>query len=104
MKHKIEQLFRDYAKDKNPEDRKKIKKSIKYYFNLGCVIGKRGITALEIEKDNIRLVYWFDRKTSKRYLKNYGNDPELLDNSDYFRMIINEENLAHIFARINLLS
>lgn len=73
-------------------------------FNSGCVIGKRGITALEIENNRIRLVHWFDQNTSKRYLNNHGYEPEILKDTDYFRMIINEENLSYIFARIHLLS
>ena len=134
LKHKIEQLSREYTEHQKPDELKKIKKSIKNYkkelvkmfkkdkesflrrniynsvimvpclFNSGCVIGKRGITGLEIENGHIRLVHWFDQKTSKRYLKNYGYDPEPLKDSDFYRMIINEENLDYIFARINLLS
>ena len=134
LKHKIEQLTREYSELVDPGKHKTIKKSIKNYkkellkmykndresflrrnvyhtaitvpclFNSGCVIGKRGITALEIEEGHIRLVHWFDQNTSKRYLKNYGYEPVPLKDSDYFRMIINEENLSYIFTRINLLS
>lgn len=35
-------------------------------FNSGCVIGKRGVTAPEIEEVNIRLVHWFDSRISKK--------------------------------------
>jgi predicted phosphodiesterase len=134
LKHKVEQLSREYTESNHPDEQKKIKKSIKNYkkelikmfkkdngafdrkniyntaitvpciFNSGCVIGKRGITALEIEDDHIRLVHWFDQNTSRKYLKNYGYEPEPLKETDYFRMIINEEHLGYIFARINLLS
>jgi UDP-2,3-diacylglucosamine pyrophosphatase LpxH len=134
LKHKIEQLTREYSMLQDPDSLKRIKKSIvnhkkellKMYkkdkesflkrnvyhtaitvpclFNSGCVIGKRGITALEIENDHIRLIHWFDQNRSKRYLKNYGYEPVPLRDSDYYRMIINEENLAYIFTRINLLS
>ena len=31
-------------------------------FNSGCVIGKRGMTCIEIENGNISLVHWFDKK------------------------------------------
>ncbi len=134
LRHKVEHLTREYSMLADPIDQKEIKKSIKNHkkellkmykkdkesffrknvyhtaitipclFNSGCVIGKRGITALEIENDHIRLVHWFDQNTSKKYLKNYGYEPEPLKDSDYFRLIINEENLDYIFARINLLS
>ena len=29
-------------------------------FNSGCVLGKRGMTALEIDTGQMRLVHWFD--------------------------------------------
>ncbi len=134
LKYKIEQLSRRYADQNKSEEQKKIKKSIKTYkkdlikmykkdkesflrksvyntivtvpclYNSGCVIGKRGITALEIENGQIRLIHWFDENTSKRYLNNYGYEPIQLADSDFYRMIINEENLDYIFSRINLLA
>jgi hypothetical protein len=134
LKYTIENLCRIYISTTKEKEQKKIKKSIKNYkkellkiykkdreaflrrsiyntiftvpslFNSGCVIGKRGITSLEIENGIIRLVHWFDRNTSKRYLKNYGYDPVPLNNTDYYRMIINEEKLDYIFTRIQLLS
>lgn len=134
LKYTIEEMCRRFVESTNEKEQKKIRKSIKNYrkellkmfkkdpeafhrrniyntiftvpclFNSGCVIGKRGITALELENGMIRLVHWFDKNTSKRYLKNYGYDPEAMDESDYYRMIINEEKLDYIFARIQLLS
>jgi UDP-2,3-diacylglucosamine pyrophosphatase LpxH len=134
LKYKIEELCRKYIELNDKMDRKMIKQSIKNYkkelmkikkkekdpffresiyntmftipclYNSGCVIGKRGITALEIEKGLIRLVHWFDKNTSKKYLKNYGYDPVKLSDTDYYRMIINEETLDYISARIQLLS
>lgn len=73
-------------------------------FNSGTVIGKRGMTCLEIENQKIRLVHWFDKKISKKYLKQTGYDPEQLGNSDFYRMVINEESLDYIFTRIKFLS
>ena len=134
LKYKIEGLCRKYIETHSELDKKKIKRSIKKYkkelvkinkvgkrpvfkeslydtiftipclYNSGCAIGKRGITALEIEKGLIRLVHWFDKNTSKKYLKNYGYDPVQLGDTDYYRMIINEETLDYISARIQLLS
>jgi len=74
-------------------------------FNSGCVIGKRGMTALELNKGQIRLVHWFDKKISKKYLKHTGYQPQQVEEgSDYFRVIINREKLSYIFTRINLLA
>lgn len=133
LKYKIEQLCRDYA-DKTGEVLYELKTEIKshkkelkkYYrqnkdhsfqnyvyntlfhipcvFNSGCVVGKRGMTCLEIEGDKIRLVHWFDKKISKKYLKQSGYQPEQLGDSDFYRMVINEESLNYIFTRIKFLS
>ncbi len=131
LKHKIEQLCRDYTEGNHE---KSIPKSIKSYkkellryhkdneghnyqsyvynalfhipclFNSGTVIGKRGMTCLEIEGKDIRLVHWFDKKISKKYLKNTGYAPEPLAGTDFYRMVINEEALDYIFTRIKFLS
>ena len=133
LKYKIEQLCRDFIEaadeDKHPikSDIKAHKKELKKYyrenkkhsfqnyvyntlfhipcvFNSGCVVGKRGMTCLEIEDGKIKLVHWFDKKISKKYLKQGGYQPERLDDSDFYRMVINEESLDYVFTRINFLS
>lgn len=73
-------------------------------FNSGCVIGKRGMTCLEIENGQIRLVHWFDEKTSKKYLQQTGYEPQRLGETDYYRMVINQESLDYVFTRIRFLS
>lgn len=133
LKFKIEQLCRDYV-ESNLSQKKEIQQSIKAYkkelkeyyreneetnyqnyvynsifhipclFNSGTVIGKRGMTCLEIENGMIRLVHWFDKNISKKYLQISGYQPEKLAGTDYYRMVINEEQLDYIFARIKLLS
>ena len=133
LKFKIEQLCRDFAEAVG-ERSEEIRKSIKSYkkelkkhhrenqdhgyqnyvyntmfhipclFNSGCVVGKRGITCLEIEGDKIKLVHWFDKKISKKYLIHSGYQPEQLGKTDFYRMVINEESLHYVFARINLLA
>lgn len=133
LKFKIEQLCRDYV-ETDIEKHEKIKKEIKTHkkelkqyfkehkdhnlqsyvyntlfhipcvFNSGCVVGKRGMTCLEIEDGKIRLVHWFDKKISKKYLKQGGYKPEKLGESDFYRMVINEESLHYIFTRIKFLS
>ncbi len=74
-------------------------------FNSGCAIGKRGLTAIEIKKGNIYLVHWFDIKKSKKYFHSYEHyEPKRLENSNYFRMVLNKDHLDYIFTRINLLA
>ncbi len=134
LKFRIEQLCRDFVIENEEDKKKIIKKSIKAnkkdlkkiykkekeeitpgnlydsvlsipcLFNSGCVIGKRGITALEIEKGNISLVHWFDKQISKKYLKNTGYDPKRLNDSSYYKMVVNRESLDYIFTRIKLLA
>jgi UDP-2,3-diacylglucosamine pyrophosphatase LpxH len=73
-------------------------------FNSGCVIGKRGMTCLEIENGHISLVHWFNKKINRKYLKNNGYEAQQLGDTDYYRMVINREDLNYIFARIKYLS
>lgn len=133
LKYKIEQLCRDFV-SAEAEDQSEIKTSIKshkkelkqYYrknkahnfrnyvyntlfhipcvFNSGCVVGKRGMTCLEIADDKIRLVHWFDKNISKKYLAQSGYEPEKLPGTDFYRLVINEESLSYIFTRIKFLS
>lgn len=73
-------------------------------FNSGCVLGKRGMTALEIDRGQMRLVHWFDRKRSEKYLSYEGFHTEKLPKSDFYRVIIKEESLDYIMSRIRLLA
>ncbi len=67
------------------------------------VIGKRGITCLEISDGKMRLIHWFDNNISKKYLQYTGYDPILLASTEFYRIVINEDTLNYIFARIKLL-
>ncbi len=133
LKFKIEQLCRDYVEsglsnvDEINDRIKSHKKELKKYyrqnqdysyqnyvydtlfhipclFNSGTVIGKRGITCLEIEDDKIRLVHWFDKNISRKYLSHSGYEPQGLDGTNFYRMVINEESLNYVFTRIKFLS
>ena len=132
MKNKIDQICRDISQNRNQQ--KNLEASIKVYkrelekiyeesnsnpvidslynevfhipslFNSGTVIGKRGMTCIEIENGEISLCHWFDGTINKKYLRNTGYDPESLIGTPYHRMVINRENLDYIFTRIALLS
>ena len=73
-------------------------------FNSGCVLGKRGITALEIERGNLRLVHWFDATRSKRYLQYQSYKTDQLNDTAYHRVVMKEDSLSYIFSRIRLLA
>lgn len=73
-------------------------------FNSGCCIGKRGITALEIEDGMIRLVYWTKDGLKKRYPGERLNPSTELGNTGIHRVVLNEDHLDYAFSRIRLLT
>jgi UDP-2,3-diacylglucosamine pyrophosphatase LpxH len=73
-------------------------------FNSGCVIGKRGITGIEISKGKISLVYWFDKNRSKRYIDYEGVKSRQLKDTPYYKAVLKRDKLRNIFMRIELLA
>ena len=72
-------------------------------FNSGCGIGRNGVTAIEVEAGRVRLVYWVDRRRSEKFVRAEGYEPQRLEDSDYYRVVLKEEDLEYIFTRITLL-
>ncbi|UWX58699.1 metallophosphoesterase [Chlorobaculum sp. MV4-Y] len=73
-------------------------------FNSGCCIGKRGITAIEIEDGMIRLVYWSRDGLRGRSTGERLNPPREFGNSGIYRVVLNEDHLDYVFSRIRLLA
>lgn len=73
-------------------------------FNSGTVIGKRGMTCIEIADGGISLVHWFDDTRSDKYLRYANYDTQQLAGTDYHRVEIESDSLDYIFARIKLLA
>ncbi|AFG38285.1 metallophosphoesterase family protein [Spirochaeta africana] len=73
-------------------------------FNSGCVLGKRGITCLELTGSHIALKYWFDGSRSRKYLLYDGYDTVQLPGTGYYETEIKSEQLRYIFSRIDLLT
>ncbi len=73
-------------------------------FNSGCAIGKRSITALEIEGNKIRLVYWYNGKQSRKYTSDRDNRPMELGSTGFSRIVLNEDSLEYVFSRLHLLA
>ncbi|MBI9101932.1 MAG: metallophosphoesterase family protein [Spirochaetales bacterium] len=78
-------------------------------FNSGCVIGKRGMTAIEISGDKISLIVWTTHPRSVErddfpdaHEVRHDRFP-LPDNPDIRRRIVKRDDLRYIFTRINLL-
>lgn len=72
-------------------------------FNSGCVIGKRGLTGLEIADGRIALVHWFDSRVSSKHLSAGGHPSELLAGTPYHRIVLKDDPLDYILTRIRLL-
>ena len=73
-------------------------------FNSGTVIGKRGMTCLELSNGTITLAHWFDDKRSSKYLQYADYTTEALPGTHYHRVEIKSESLDYIFTRIRLLA
>ncbi len=73
-------------------------------FNSGCTIGKRGITALEIEGNTIRLVCWYNGNQSPEFDREQDNRPTKLGSTEFSRIILNEDSLDYVFSRLHLLA
>ena len=73
-------------------------------FNSGCAIGRSGITCIEISHGVIQLVFWFDKNVSQKYFDYKEYQPESLEGTPYYRVILKKENLNYLFTRIKLLS
>jgi predicted phosphodiesterase len=132
IKFEIERLCRDYpsATGKNREriaadvaalkvDLGKLKRSerrdvlrlslygdelpVPCLFNSGSAIGKKGINAIELDKDGIALVYWFVEGEGKRFISRGGYRTEKLKGTKYRRSVLNQDRMDYIQARIELL-
>jgi predicted phosphodiesterase len=73
-------------------------------FNSGRAVGKKGITAIEIEAGRIGLAYWFEEGKARRYLEREAGPAALLEGTPYRRILIGNEALDNVFARMDLLS
>lgn len=132
LKFAIERLCRDYVTSDEPQ-RRRIEEGIQEYkselesmdraerkrdfheslytsgvlvpclFNSGCVVGKRGITCLEITSRDITLAHWFDPQISRKYLNYHGQPAEQLTGTNYYRSVLNTDRLDYVFSRIKLL-
>lgn len=72
-------------------------------FNSGCGIGRHGVTGIEVVNGRAALVYWVDRRRTDKYFDAEGYEPQRLGASDYYRIVLKEEDLDYIFTRIDLL-
>lgn len=100
----------ELAKLKRSERRKSIKESlygdelpVPCLFNSGSAIGKKGINAIELDSNNISLVYWFTEGRSKKFVKRGSYTIDMLDGTEHRRSVLNTDRLDYIKAKIELL-
>ena len=69
-------------------------------FNSGSAIGKKGINAIELDPENITLVYWFAEENGMKFISrgNYRQEKY----AGFCRAVLNHERLDYVKARIEL--
>jgi len=76
---------------------------VPYLFNCGSAIGKKGINAIEVDNENIALVYWFIRGKGMKFINRGWYAVEQLEDTPYYRSVLNHNRLDYIKAKIDLL-
>jgi predicted phosphodiesterase len=71
-------------------------------FNSGCAIGK-GINAIELDRDQIALVYWFTEGEGKKFVNRGWYKVEKHKGTQFRRSVLNQDRLDYVKARIELL-
>ena len=69
-------------------------------FNSGSAIGKKGINAIELDEENISLVYWFAEGRGMKFISRGWYNVE--KSAGYNRAVLNHDRLDYVKARIEL--
>jgi hypothetical protein len=72
-------------------------------FNSGSAIGRKGINAIELDRNQIALVYWFTEGGGKRFISRGPYQVEKLGDTAARRAVLNQDRFDYIKARIELL-
>ena len=111
LAERVRTINREFRKIRRRDRRRSLLKSlygddllVPCVFNLGCAIGKKGITALEIDRDHISLVYWFTEGHEKKYVRRGDFAVETLEGTSRRRVVLNSDRLDYVKARIDLLA
>jgi predicted phosphodiesterase len=71
-------------------------------FNSGSAIGK-GINAIELDREQIALVYWFTEGEGKKFINRGWYKVEKHKGTKFRRSVLNQDRLEYVKARIELL-
>ena len=69
-------------------------------FNSGSAIGKKGVHAIEIDRENIALIYWFAEGKGMKFISRGWFKVE--KKAGFYRAVLNKERLDYIKAKIEL--
>jgi predicted phosphodiesterase len=72
-------------------------------FNAGSSIGRKGINAIELDREEISLVYWFAEGEGKKFVSRGNYRLNKIPGTRYCRAALNRDRLEYIKARIELL-
>ncbi|GHV44304.1 metallophosphoesterase [Spirochaetia bacterium] len=72
-------------------------------FNSGSAIGRKGINAIELDRENIALVYWFAEGEGKKFINRGSYEVEKISGTPCCRAVLNRDRLDKVKARIELL-
>ena len=73
-------------------------------FNSGCTIGKRGVSAIEIDNEKIELVYWYDSSKTSQYRNFYGYEQTGIPGTPLKKVVLNSEKLSYIQDKIRFMA
>ncbi len=73
-------------------------------FNSGTVIGKRGMTCLELTKGKIRLMHWFDDRTHEVFTDRDNRHQRTLPGGHIHRLELRQATLEYVMDSLRLLS
>lgn len=104
LKEDLQNLMDDPAHQEQEDSLYNANLLVPCMFNSGCVLGKHGMTCLEIEGGRMKLIYWFDSARSRRYLRYRRYGAEQLGDNPFYRVVLKQDSLDYIFSRIRLLA
>jgi predicted phosphodiesterase len=106
----VRALRGDLGKLKRSEKRNAMRQSlygddlpVPCLFNSGSAIGRKGINAIELDREKISLVYWFVQGEGKRFVSRGRYPVYILPGTKYCRTVLNQDRFEYIKARIELL-
>ena len=110
IENEVAALRKELGKLKRKERRDVLRQSlygdelpVPCLFNSGSALGKKGLNAIELTKEDITLIYWFTEGKSKKFVTRGGYKIEGISGTPYYRAVLNYNKLDYIFARIKLL-